>query len=77
LRVDSQGSFYVADAVAPLDEASVVAQAGAALSRNADVALVVEGDTAAPYQSVVRAAVLLQEAGAKKISFRTRNAAQR
>jgi biopolymer transport protein ExbD len=74
LRVDSEGSFFLADA--PLDEASVVAQAAAALARDADVALVVEGDTAAPYESVQRAAVLLQEAGAKRISFRTRNPAQ-
>jgi len=76
LRVDSEGSFFLADGVAPLDEASVVAQAAAALSRNSDVAVVVEGDTAAPQQSVKRAAVLLQEAGAKWIAFRTRNTAQ-
>ena len=77
LRVDSQGSFFVANGVSPLDEASVIAEAAAALSRNADVAVVVEGDTAAPYESVKRAAVLLQEAGAKWIAFRTRNTAQR
>ena len=76
LRVDSEGSYFLADTLAPLDEASVVAQAAAALSRNADVAVVVEGDTAAPYESVKRAAVLLQEAGAKRIAFRTRNTAQ-
>ena len=76
LRVDSEGSFFLADDSAPLDEASVVARAAVALSRDADVALVVEGDTAAPYESVKRAAVLLQEAGAKRISFRTRNADQ-
>ena len=69
LRVDSEGSFFLADDSAPLDEASVVARAAVALSRDADVALVVEGDTAAPYESVKRAAVLLQEAGAKRISF--------
>jgi biopolymer transport protein ExbD len=74
VRVDSQGSFFLADAVAPLDEASIVAQAASALARNADMALVVEGDIAAPYRSVARAAALLQEAGAKRISFRTRGA---
>jgi biopolymer transport protein ExbD len=73
LRVDSEGAFFLAGA--PLDEASVVAQAAAALGRDANVALVVEGDTAAPYASVMRAAVLLQQAGAKRIAFRTRNAA--
>ena len=75
LRVDSQGSFLL-PGVGPADEATVIAQAAAALSRDAEVALVVEGDTAAPYQRVTRAAVLLQEAGAKKIVFRTRNADQ-
>jgi len=77
LRVDSQGSFFLPGAATPLDEASVVTQAAAALSRDAAVVLIVEGDAAAPYQRVTRAAVLLQEAGAKKISFRTRNADQR
>ena len=77
LRVDSAGSFSLPSAVTPLDEAEVVAQAAAALSRNANVALVVEADTAAPYQRVTRAAVLLKEAGGTKISFRTRNAGQR
>jgi biopolymer transport protein ExbD len=75
VRVDSQGSFFLPGAVAPVDENSVVAQAAAALSRDADIALVVEAETSAPYQSVTRAAVLLQEAGAKRISFRTSNAA--
>ena len=76
LRVDSHGSFFLADDIAPLDEASVLAQAAAALNRNRNVAVVVEGDTAAPFESVKRAAVLLQEAGAKWIAFRTRNTAQ-
>lgn len=76
LRVDSQGSFFLPGAAAPVDEASVVAQAAAALRRDANVALVVEGDTTAPSERVTRAAALLQEAGARKISFRTRNADQ-
>jgi biopolymer transport protein ExbD len=76
LRVDSQGSYFLADG-GSLDEAAVVEQAAVALSRDADVALVVEGDTAAPQQSVVLAAALLQQAGAKKISFRTTSADQR
>jgi len=76
LRVDSEGSFSLPNAGTPLDEAEVVAQAAAALSRDADVAVVVEADKAAPYQRVTRAAALLQEAGAKEISFRTRNADQ-
>ena len=76
LRVDSQGSFFLPGAATPVDDSSVVAQAAAALTRDADVALVVESDAAAPDQRVTRAAVLLQEAGARKIAFRTRNTDQ-
>jgi biopolymer transport protein ExbD len=68
LSVDRQGFYFSAGD--PLDEAAVVAQAAAALSRGA--ALVVEAEQDAPYQRVVRAAVLLQQSGATKISFRTR-----
>ena len=75
LRVDAQGSFFLSDATVPTDDASVVAQAVAALTRDANVALVVEGDSAAPYESMRRAARLLQEAGASRISFRTSNTA--
>jgi len=75
VRVDSEGSLSLPGADGPVDEASVVAQAAAALSRDADIALVVEAETSAPYQSVTRAATLLQEAGAKRISFRTIGAA--
>jgi biopolymer transport protein ExbD len=67
LSVDRQGSYFFAGT--PLDEAAVVALAAAALSRGA--ALVVEAEEDAPYQSVVRAAALLQESGATEISFRT------
>jgi biopolymer transport protein ExbD len=70
LSVDRQGSYFSAGDGTPLDEAAVVAQAAAALSRGA--AFVVEAEADAPYQSVVRAAVLLQQSGVTKISFRTR-----
>ena len=71
LSVDRQGAYSSAADGAPLDEAAVVAQATAALRRDADTALVVEAEEDAPYQSVARAAALLQQAGAKAISFRT------
>jgi biopolymer transport protein ExbD len=79
LGVDRQGSFFVAadDAPLRLDDASVVQQAAAALRRDAGTALVVEADEGAPYDSVTRAAQLLQQAGATQIGFRTRNASQR
>ena len=74
LSVDRQGAYFSAADGTPLDEAAVVAQASAALSRDADTGVVVEAEEDAPYQSVVRAAALLQRAGAKAISFRTRRA---
>ena len=70
LGVDRQGAFFLAGDRTPLDEAAVIAQAAAALSRGA--ALVVEAEERAPYQSVMRAAALLQQSGGTRISFRTR-----
>jgi biopolymer transport protein ExbD len=71
VHVDEQGSLSVAGDPTPLDDASVVAQAAAALNRDADTQLVVEASSDAPYQGVVRAAQLLQQSGARKISFHT------
>lgn len=71
VHVDAQGSLSVAGDATPLDDSSVVAQAAAALNRDGDMLLVVEASSDAPYQGVVRAAQLLQQAGARKISFHT------
>jgi len=78
LSVDRQGLFSLSgDGNAPrLNEPSVVELAVAALRRDAATTYVVEADEGAPYESVKRAAVLLQEAGATWIAFRTRKAAQ-
>ena len=78
LSVDEQGLFSVSgdDDALRLNESSVVEQAVAALRRDAATTYVVEADEGAPYESVRRAAVLLQEAGATRISFQTRKAAQ-
>lgn len=76
LSVDREGSFSVAGTGVVLNESSVLEQAAAALSRDADTALIVEADEGAPFESVKRAAVLLQAAGAQEISFRTRAATQ-
>ena len=75
LSVDREGAYFVAGSnnALALNESSVVEQAGAALLRNADVTFVVEANEGTPYASVVRAATLLQEAGAKRIVFRTRS----
>lgn len=73
LHVDTQGAYFVAeDSSAPAPrESSVVEQAASALSRNPNIMLVVEADAGAPEASVVQAAELLQQAGARKIAFRT------
>jgi biopolymer transport protein ExbD len=76
LSVDREGSFSLAGTGVALNEASVIEQAVAVLSRDADTALIVESDERAPLESVKRAAVLLQAAGALKISFRTQAANQ-
>ena len=69
VHVDEHGSLSVAgDAT---DDSSVIAQATAALNRDVDTLLVVEADSRAPSQGVTRAAQLLQQSGARKISFRT------
>ncbi len=71
LNVDREGSFSVAGTGVALSESAVIDQAVAALGRDASNALIVEGDEGAPLESVKRAAVLLQQAGATQISFRT------
>lgn len=77
LRVDPQGSFFVAGAgTAALDELSVAEQARASLARDPGAALVVEADSRAPYESVKRAAELLAQAGGARVRFRTSNADQ-
>ena len=79
LSIDRQGTLFVtADGTArSVSESAVVEQAAAALRRDAGTALIVEADEATPYDSVTRAARLLQEAGATRISFRTRAPAPR
>ena len=71
VHVDRQGSLSVVGDATPLDDASVISQASAALARDANTVLIVEGESGAPYQGVVRAAQLLQQSGARKINFRT------
>ena len=76
LSVDRQGSISMAGTGVVLNESSGVEEAVAAMSRDADTALIVEADESAPIEGVERAAVLLQTAGARKISFRNRAANQ-
>ena len=72
VSVDQQGSFFVSGTDS--NESAVVEQARAALNRDAATVLVVEANALAPYESVKRAIELLHDAGAEKISFRTKTA---
>jgi biopolymer transport protein TolR len=74
LSVDREGKFYLnigGDEEAPVDDATVVERASAALRRNAQTPVLVKADESVPYGRVVHGAVLLQQAGATKIGFQT------
>lgn len=69
LTVDKQGAFYVNDT--PREAGEVVANAAAVLRRYPETEFVVKGDRSVRYESVVRAMVLLQQAGVERIGLIT------
>ena len=74
LSIDREGRYYLNvgdNEDEPIDDALVVERASAVLRRNAQTPVLVQGDEAAAYRSVVAGAVLLQQAGATKIGFQT------
>jgi len=74
LSVDRDGRYYLnigGDEDSPVNEAEVARRAGAVLGREPDTPVLVKADERVPYGSVVRAMVLLQQAGATKIGFLT------
>ena len=74
LSVDREGKLSLnigGDPKAILDPDTVSARATAALRRNPDLQVLVKADTHVEYGSVVRAMVILQQAGAKKVGFVT------
>jgi biopolymer transport protein TolR len=74
LSVDREGRLSLnigGDPKAILDPDAVSARATAALRRNPDLQVLVKADTHVEYGSVVRAMVILQQAGAKKVGFVT------
>jgi biopolymer transport protein TolR len=74
LSVDREGKFYLnigGDEESPVDDATVVERASAALRRNAQTPVLVKADESVSYGRVVEGAVLLQKAGATKIGFQT------
>jgi biopolymer transport protein TolR len=75
LSVDRTGALYLniggGNPQAALDADTVAARAEAALRRNPDLPVLVKADNRVEYGSVVRAMVILQKAGAKKVGFIT------
>ena len=75
LSVDRSGALYLnqggGDPQRPLDADTVAVRAEAALRRNPELPVLVKADNRVEYGSVVRAMVILQKAGAKKVGFIT------
>jgi len=74
LSIDRQGRFYLnvgANSKQAIDEQVTLIRATAALRRTPERTVLVNGDQAVNYGRVVRAMVLLQQAGAHKIGFQT------
>jgi len=74
LSVDAHGRLYLnvgADPRQPLDDATALARATAALRRAPQRVVLVKGDRAVDYGRIVTAMVMLQQAGATKLGFLT------
>jgi biopolymer transport protein TolR len=75
LSVDRTGALYLniggGNPQTALDADTVAARAEVALRRNPDLPVLLKADNRVEYGSVVRAMVILQKAGAKKVGFIT------
>ena len=74
LSVDARGRLYLnvgANPLQPLDDATVLARATAALRRAPQRVVLVKGNHAVDYGRIVAAMVMLQQAGATKLGFLT------
>jgi biopolymer transport protein TolR len=75
LSVDRTGALYLnlggCDPQRPLEADTVAVRAAAALRGNPELPVLVKADNRVEYGSVVRAMVILQKAGAKKVGFIT------
>ena len=74
LSVDARGRLYLnvgASPQQPLDEATALARATAALRRAPQRTVLVKGDAAVSYGRIVAAMVMLQRAGAARLGFLT------
>ncbi len=74
LSVDARGRLYLnvgATPQQPIDDATALALATAALRRAPQRVVLVKGDAAVNYGRIVAAMVMLQQAGASKVGFLT------
>ena len=74
LTVDARGRMYVnigSRSDQPLGEEIVRARTAAVLRRDPETPILVQADRTVPYGRVMRAMVLLQQAGAAKVGFLT------
>jgi len=75
LSVDRAGALYMniggGNPQDPLTAADVTARSQAALQKNPDLPVLVKADNHVEYGMVVRAMVILQKAGARKVGFIT------
>ncbi len=74
LSVDASGRLYLnvgANPLQPIDDATALARATAALRRAPQRVVLVKGDAAVNYGRIVTAMVMLQRSGASKVGFLT------
>jgi biopolymer transport protein TolR len=74
LTIDARGRMYInfgQNQDQPASEATVSSRTAALLRRDKETPVLVKADTTVPYGTVVRAMVLLQQAGASKVGFLT------
>jgi biopolymer transport protein TolR len=74
LSIDARGRLYLnvgSTPQQPLDDATALVRATAALRRAPQRVVLVKGDAAVNYGRVVSAMVMLQQAGASKVGFLT------
>ena len=79
VTVDPNGDLYVAVGQAeaePVDESTLVARVAAVLRNRPQTPVVVRGDRQVAYNEVVRAMVLLQQAGAPSVGLMTQPPAE-
>ncbi len=74
VSIDRRGRFYVnvgEAKQAPIDETTLGASVRTVLSRDAQTPVLLKADQSVPYGRVIRAMVLLQQAGAARVGFLT------